>query len=84
MVVARNLGTAVCFGIASASAILLGKEIGDNQIEKAKRDTHPVILAHFLGWGGGGNPDTFPEAGDHEHGGADSPGAGIPWDYALY
>lgn len=50
VVVARNLGTAVCFGIASASAILLGKEIGDNQIEKAKRDTTRLYWLTF--WAG--------------------------------
>ena len=47
VVVARNLGTAVCFGIASASAILLGQEIGDNKIEKAKRDTSRLFWLTF-------------------------------------
>lgn len=47
VVVARNLGTAICFGIASASAILLGKEIGDNQIEKAKADTTRLCWITF-------------------------------------
>ena len=50
VVVARNLGTAVCFGIASASAILLGKEIGDNQIAQAKKDT--TRLCHLTLWTG--------------------------------
>ena len=54
VVVARNLGTAVCFGIASASAILLGKEIGDNQIAQAKKDTTRLCwLTLWAGVAGG-------------------------------
>jgi len=34
--VVRNLGTVVCFGTASAAAIILGKTIGDNRMEEAK------------------------------------------------
>ena len=35
VVVARNLGTIVCFGIANAGAILLGKSIGAGRMELA-------------------------------------------------
>ncbi len=34
--VVRNLGTVVCFGTASAAAILLGKAMGDNRLAEAK------------------------------------------------
>lgn len=36
VVVARNFGTILCFGIASAGSILLGKIIGENRIEDAR------------------------------------------------
>lgn len=35
--VARNFGTVLCFGVASASGILVGNVIGENEMEKAKR-----------------------------------------------
>lgn len=38
VIVARNLGTVVCFGIANAGAILLGKSIGAGQTETVKKD----------------------------------------------
>lgn len=34
--VVRNLGTVVCFGVASSGAIILGKAMGDNRLEEAK------------------------------------------------
>jgi len=34
--VVRNLGTVVCFGTASAAAIVLGKTMGDNKLAEAK------------------------------------------------
>lgn len=34
--VVRNLGTVVCFGVASAAAILLGKAMGSGRLEEAK------------------------------------------------
>ncbi len=34
--VVRSLGTVVCFGVASAGGIILGKVLGDNQLETAK------------------------------------------------
>ncbi len=36
--VAHNLATVVCFGMAYGGAILLGKEMGSGNLEKAKRD----------------------------------------------
>lgn len=38
VVVVRNFGTVMCFAIASASGIYVGKEIGANQLEAAERD----------------------------------------------
>ncbi len=38
VVVVRNFGTVLCFGIASASGIYVGKEIGANQLEEARQD----------------------------------------------
>jgi putative MATE family efflux protein len=34
----RNLATTVCYGLASAGTVLIGKSIGDNRMEEAKRD----------------------------------------------
>lgn len=34
--VVRNLGTVICFGTSSSAAIILGKAMGDNQLEQAK------------------------------------------------
>lgn len=36
VVVVRNLGTILCFGVASAGSILLGKIIGENKLEEAR------------------------------------------------
>lgn len=38
VVVARNLGTVACFGIANAGEILLGKSIGAGEMETVKSD----------------------------------------------
>ena len=35
--VVRNLGTIACFAMASAGGILLGKVIGENRLEDARR-----------------------------------------------
>lgn len=45
--VAMNLVTTVGFGIAAASSILLGKELGENKIEKAKRDADSIVWLAF-------------------------------------
>lgn len=53
VVVARNLGTVVCFGIANGGAIYLGKQLGDGHMEEAKRDAsrlcHVTLLTSILG-----------------------------------
>lgn len=46
--VARNLGTAFCFGISSAGAIYLGKLIGDGKMEEAKRDSSRLLKVTFI------------------------------------
>ena len=38
VIVARNFGTILCYGMASAGSILLGNEIGENKLEEARRD----------------------------------------------
>lgn len=43
VVVARNLGTVACFGIAEAGAIILGKSIGSGNTDTVKADA-----SHFL------------------------------------
>jgi MATE efflux family protein len=43
VVVARNFGTVVCFGIANAGAIILGKSIGSGNSDTVKADS-----SHFL------------------------------------
>lgn len=43
VVVARNLGTILCFGVASAGGILLGKIIGENKLEEARTGATKVI-----------------------------------------
>ena len=53
VVVARNLGTVVCFGIANGGAIYLGKLIGDGRMEAAKKDAsrlcHVTFVSGILG-----------------------------------
>lgn len=41
--VVRNFGTILCFGMASAGGILLGQEIGENQLQKAKEHAKSVM-----------------------------------------
>lgn len=51
--VIRNLATILCFGMAYGGAILLGKQMGEGNLEKAKRNARRLvvstILAGFLG-----------------------------------
>lgn len=53
VVVARNLGGVLCFGISSGGAILLGKQIGDNQIELVKKNAsrlcHVTLVSGVIG-----------------------------------
>ncbi len=41
--VVRNFGTILCFGVASAGTILLGKELGENDLEGAKEDARRMM-----------------------------------------
>ena len=43
VVVVRNLGTILCFGVASAGGILLGKIIGENKLEEARVDAKKLM-----------------------------------------
>ena len=48
VVVARNLGTVSCFGIANAGAILLGKSIGAGRMETVKSDASKFCKITFI------------------------------------
>lgn len=41
--VVRNLGSVLCFGIGSASGIIVGQILGENKIEEAKRVSHTLL-----------------------------------------
>lgn len=54
VVVVRNFGTILCFGMASAGGILLGNVIGENRLEEAKKDAKELMkLTVFTGAVGG-------------------------------
>ncbi len=48
VIVARNLGTVICFGLANAGAILLGKAIGEGRMESVKEDASRFCKITFL------------------------------------
>ncbi|MDO5410111.1 MAG: MATE family efflux transporter [Lachnospiraceae bacterium] len=48
VIVARNLGTVACFGIADAGAILLGKSIGQGKTELVKGDASRFCKVTFF------------------------------------
>jgi len=52
--VARNFGTVLCFGMASAGGILLGKIIGENHLEAAKDGARKLMKLTVLGDAVGG------------------------------
>lgn len=53
--VARNLGSCVCFGISNATAVMLGKAMGQNRLEEAEVDAkRSLILSLVTGALGGG------------------------------
>lgn len=54
VVVARNLGTVICFGLANAGAILLGKTIGAGHMERVKKDASRFCRVTFLSGAAGG------------------------------
>lgn len=41
--VVRNFGTVLCFGMASAGGILLGNEIGEGKLERAREDAGKIM-----------------------------------------
>lgn len=43
IIVVRNFGTILCFGLASAGGILLGNVIGENRLEEARRDASRLM-----------------------------------------
>lgn len=52
--IARNFGTILCFGLASAGTILLGKEIGENRMEDARINARRLLKLTFLSGAIGG------------------------------
>ena len=53
-IVAKNLGTVVCFGIANAGAILLGKAIGAGQTKTVKEDASRFCIITLISGLAGG------------------------------
>lgn len=54
VIVARNLGTVACFGIANAGAILLGKSIGAGRLDTVKTDASAFCRTTILSGAAGG------------------------------
>ncbi|MBE6759902.1 MAG: MATE family efflux transporter [Ruminococcaceae bacterium] len=52
--VVRNLGTILCFAIASAGSILLGKIIGENRLEDARAGAKKLLKLTFISGAIGG------------------------------
>lgn len=48
VVVVRNFGTVLCFSLASAAGILVGKEIGANEFERAEEDASRALKLTVL------------------------------------
>ncbi len=46
--VARNLASVVCFGMAYGGAILLGKEMGAGNLEKAKKNANKLVVSTIV------------------------------------
>ena len=44
----RNLCTVVCYGISSGGTVLIGKEIGENRLEDAKRDSDRLLKTAII------------------------------------
>ncbi len=54
VIVARNFGSILCFGVASAGGILVGQVLGENRLEQAREDTKQLMkLTVFSGLIGG-------------------------------
>ena len=54
VIVVRNFGTILCFGIASAGGILLGKEIGENHLDTAGADAGRLMKLTVISGAAGG------------------------------
>ncbi len=48
VVVARNFGTILCFGVANAGGILIGQVLGENKLEQAKDDAKRLMKLTVL------------------------------------
>lgn len=48
VVVARNFGTILCFGVANAGGILIGQVLGENKLDQAKEDTKRLMKLTIL------------------------------------
>lgn len=48
VVVVRNFGTILCYGLASAGTILLGNEIGENKLKEARKDASRLMKLTIL------------------------------------
>ena len=44
----RNLCSVLCFGIAAGGTVLIGKTIGENKLEEAKRDADRLLKASVI------------------------------------
>ena len=44
----RNLCTVVCFGISAGGTVLIGKEIGENRLEDAKKDSGRLLKVSVI------------------------------------
>lgn len=44
----RNLCTVVCYGISSGGTVIIGKEIGENKLDIAKRDSDRLLKVAIL------------------------------------
>lgn len=53
-VVVRNFGTILCFGMASAGGILLGKIIGENKLEEARQGAKKLMKLTIITGAAGG------------------------------
>lgn len=54
VIVVRNLGTILCFGVASAGSILLGKIIGENRLEDARISAKKLVKLTVIAGAVGG------------------------------
>ena len=54
VVVVRNFGTILCFGVASAGGILLGNMIGENKLEEARTGAKELMKLTVIAGAAGG------------------------------